>query len=178
MTDVAAGTDGTSGESREALSPSSRRVIQTIYDLLRARSAWPTFRTVDLHFDRRLGIADAQAALAAVPAGYLQRSWHSFGFYDNDEVRLSLRGIFECVGGPDDLELLKRFTLWLSEDADRVPLRMVADASFGQVTLNMTGRDLDTRACSATPQAPAPSCAAATPCLTFQLWGNSVAGRL
>lgn len=41
----------------------------------------------------------------------------------------------------------KRFSLWLSEDADRVPLRMVADASFGPVTMTLTGRDTHDRDC-------------------------------
>jgi hypothetical protein len=41
----------------------------------------------------------------------------------------------------------KRFSLWLSEEADRVPLRMVADASFGQVTMTLTGRDTSDRDC-------------------------------
>ena len=35
----------------------------------------------------------------------------------------------------------KRFSLWLSEDADRVPLRMVGDASFGEVTMTLTDRE-------------------------------------
>jgi hypothetical protein len=35
----------------------------------------------------------------------------------------------------------KRFSLWLSEDAERVPLRMVADASFGPVTMTLRGRN-------------------------------------
>lgn len=41
----------------------------------------------------------------------------------------------------------KRFSMWLSEEADRVPLRMVADASFGQVTMTLTGRDTSERDC-------------------------------
>jgi Protein of unknown function (DUF3108) len=41
----------------------------------------------------------------------------------------------------------KRFSLWLSEEAGRVPLRMVADASFGQVTMTLTGRDTSERDC-------------------------------
>jgi len=41
----------------------------------------------------------------------------------------------------------KRFSLWLSEEAGRVPLRMVADASFGQVTMTLTGRDASDRNC-------------------------------
>lgn len=41
----------------------------------------------------------------------------------------------------------KRFSVWLSEDADRVPLRMIADASFGQVTMTLTGRDTSDRDC-------------------------------
>lgn len=107
--------DDASSQPRIPLSTSSRRTLQAIYDLLREHDAWPTFRTVDLRFDRRLGISDAQAALAAIPSGYLQRAWHSFGFYDNDEVRLTLRGVLECDGGQDDLELLVRFVQWLCE---------------------------------------------------------------
>lgn len=42
----------------------------------------------------------------------------------------------------------KRFSLWLSEDADRVPLRMQADASFGQVTMTLTGRDTSVPECT------------------------------
>lgn len=41
----------------------------------------------------------------------------------------------------------KRFSLWLSEEADRVPLQMVADASFGQVTMTLTARDTSERDC-------------------------------
>jgi len=33
-------------------------LLKAIYDLLRDRRAWPTFRTVDLRFDRDLVIAD------------------------------------------------------------------------------------------------------------------------
>ena len=107
--------DSVSDEPHENLAQSDRRVLQAIYDLLRERNAWPTFRTIDLRFDRGLGITDAQAALAAVPPAYLQRAWHSYGFHDNDEVRLSLRGVRECHGGLDDLELLTCFLAWLCE---------------------------------------------------------------
>lgn len=34
----------------------------------------------------------------------------------------------------------RRFSMWFSEDPARVPLRMVADASFGRVTLTLTER--------------------------------------
>jgi Protein of unknown function (DUF3108) len=42
----------------------------------------------------------------------------------------------------------KHFSLWLSEGAERVPLRMVADASLGQVTMNLTGRESGERECA------------------------------
>lgn len=35
----------------------------------------------------------------------------------------------------------RRFSLWLSEDPDRVPLRLVADASVGEVKLSLTSRE-------------------------------------
>ncbi len=41
----------------------------------------------------------------------------------------------------------KHFSLWLSEDADRVPLRMVGDASFGEVTMTLTDREQGNDAC-------------------------------
>ncbi|GEM_PF-2384584 len=55
------------------LAPSQRQLLQAIYDLLRDRGAWPTFRRIDVRLDRNMGIADTQAALASVPAAYLQR---------------------------------------------------------------------------------------------------------
>jgi predicted RNA-binding Zn ribbon-like protein len=45
--------------SRGELTSSVRHLLQAIYDLLRDRRAWRTFRTVDLRFDRDLVIADA-----------------------------------------------------------------------------------------------------------------------
>jgi hypothetical protein len=44
--------------SRGELTLSVRHLPQAIYDLLRDRRAWPTFRIVDLRFDRDLVIAD------------------------------------------------------------------------------------------------------------------------
>jgi hypothetical protein len=35
----------------------------------------------------------------------------------------------------------RRFSLWLSEDADRVPLSLVADSSVGEVRLTLTSRE-------------------------------------
>jgi len=43
----------------------------------------------------------------------------------------------------------RRFSVWLSEDADRVPVRMVADASFGELTMTLTHRDVDSDSCAA-----------------------------
>jgi hypothetical protein len=42
----------------------------------------------------------------------------------------------------------RRFSVWLSEDADRVPVRMVADASFGELTMTLTDRDVDNGSCA------------------------------
>jgi hypothetical protein len=102
-------------DSSDELGQPTRTVLQTIYDLFRQRGGWPTFRTVDLRFDRLLHIEEAQAALAAVPAAYLQRAWRPRGFYDTDEVRLSLPGVRMCNGGPEDLRLLADFMRWLTE---------------------------------------------------------------
>ncbi|MCX4995021.1 TIGR02391 family protein [Streptomyces longwoodensis] len=67
---------------------------------------------MDLRADRDLGIEDAQAALMAVPTGYLSKPWQPHGFSDNDEVRLTLRGVAGCEGGTEDLGLLFRFVTW------------------------------------------------------------------
>jgi hypothetical protein len=41
----------------------------------------------------------------------------------------------------------RRFSLWLSEDPERVPLRMVADASFGEVTMTLAERNVGSARC-------------------------------
>ncbi|MFG2371252.1 TIGR02391 family protein [Streptomyces sp. NPDC048504] len=103
------------------LSEADQLLLQLVYDLMGQRGAWPTFTAVDLRADRDLGVEDAQAALVGVPPGYLSRPWQSFGFSDNDEVRLTLRGVATCDGGAEDLALLTQLVAWLvkieSEDA-------------------------------------------------------------
>jgi hypothetical protein len=45
----------------------------------------------------------------------------------------------------------RRFSLWLSEDADRVPLSLVADSSVGEVRLTLTSREQGDGDCRKTP---------------------------
>jgi hypothetical protein len=73
-----------------------------------------------------------------------------------DDPRLTHRldGVAVRLGDNPEKTPPKHFSLWLSEDTDRVPLRMVADASFGQVTMTLTGREAGARDCA--PAAPAP----------------------
>ncbi|MFF9177767.1 TIGR02391 family protein [Streptomyces sp. NPDC014793] len=94
------------------LSDADQRLLQLVYEMMGQRGAWPTFTAVDLRADRDLGIEDAQAALMAVPAGYLSKPWQPHGFSDNDEVRLTLRGVAVCEGGTEDLALLFQFVTW------------------------------------------------------------------
>lgn len=61
-----------------------------------------------------------------------------------------LDGVSVRLWQPSEVEP-KRFSLWLSEDPERLPLRMEADASFGQVTLTLTGRRLDRVECPRSP---------------------------
>jgi hypothetical protein len=72
-----------------------------------------------------------------------------------DDPRLTYRldGVAVRLGDNPEKIPPKHFSLWLSEDTDRVPLRMVADASFGQVTMTLTGRESGARDCA--PAAPA-----------------------
>jgi hypothetical protein len=42
----------------------------------------------------------------------------------------------------------RRFSLWLSEDPDRIPLRLVADSGFGEVKLELTARSQGDGGCS------------------------------
>ncbi|MEY4549623.1 MAG: hypothetical protein RL685_5818 [Pseudomonadota bacterium] len=59
-----------------------------------------------------------------------------------------LDGVSVRLWQPDEVEP-RRFSIWLSADAARAPLRMVADASFGQVMLTLTGREPQSARCSA-----------------------------
>ncbi|MBT2478710.1 TIGR02391 family protein [Streptomyces sp. ISL-94] len=96
----------------EALDPHDRQLLQTIYKLMSQRGSWPTFTAVDLRADRELGIEDAQAALVAISSRYIARPWNAHGYSDNDEVRLTLRGVSACEGGPSDLSYLSNFVKW------------------------------------------------------------------
>jgi hypothetical protein len=66
-----------------------------------------------------------------------------------DEPRLTYRidgvavRLDEGSDGPS-----KHFSLWLSEGQGRVPARMVADASFGQVTMTLTAHESGGRECA------------------------------
>lgn len=42
----------------------------------------------------------------------------------------------------------RRFSVWLSEDPERVPVRMVADASFGELTMTLTDREVGGGRCA------------------------------
>jgi hypothetical protein len=57
-----------------------------------------------------------------------------------------LDGVSVRLWQPSEIEP-RRFSLWLSEDPERVPLRMVADATFGEVTLTLTDRRQDQVEC-------------------------------
>jgi hypothetical protein len=59
-----------------------------------------------------------------------------------------LDGVSVRLWQPEAVEP-RRFSIWLSADAARVPLRMVADASFGQVTLALSKREPLSARCSA-----------------------------
>jgi uncharacterized protein DUF3108 len=64
------------------------------------------------------------------------------------DARLSYRidGVARRLWEPDKATP-KHFSLWLSEERERVPLRMVADASFGEVTMTLTRRQAGEVAC-------------------------------
>jgi hypothetical protein len=65
------------------------------------------------------------------------------------DARLSYRidGVATRLWQPDKASP-KHFSLWLSEERERVPLRMVADASFGEVTMTLTKRQTGEVACA------------------------------
>lgn len=114
-------TEGTSGRIGVA--------VQVVYDQLHQRGEWPTFTQVDRILDRQFGIEDGQAALAALPAEYLPRSWSRAIFSDTDEVRLTLRGVAVCANSQDDLQLLVTFLRWAAE-------REQTDENDGQVVVS------------------------------------------
>ncbi|MBB4910691.1 TIGR02391 family protein [Actinophytocola algeriensis] len=96
-----------------AVNATDQGLLQLIYDLMSQRGDWPTFTAVDLRADRDLGVEDAQAALLAIPEGYISRPWQAHGFSDRDAVRLTLRGVTMCAGGRQDLDLSARFVAWV-----------------------------------------------------------------
>jgi hypothetical protein len=88
-----------------------------------------------------------------------------------DDHRLSYRidGVAERLWQSDDVKP-KHFSLWLSEDPDRTPLRMLADASFGQVTMTLTGSGAGEAACNALPVTSGEASSDAAPPRIGQAW--------
>lgn len=64
-------------------------------------------------------IEDAQAALAALPAGCLPRAWNRAGYFDTDEIRLTLREVASCAESKSDLRLLVTFLRWAADQERR-----------------------------------------------------------
>jgi len=62
------------------------------------------------------------------------------------QLTYRLDGVSVRLWQPSEVEP-RRFSLWLSEGADHVPLRMVADASFGEVSLTMLRRQANPSDC-------------------------------
>ncbi|MFJ9933181.1 TIGR02391 family protein [Streptomyces virginiae] len=96
----------------DALDSQGRLLMQAVYELMSQRGSWPTFTAVDLRADRELGVEDAQAALVAISPRNIARPWQAHGYADNDEVRLTLRGVAACDGGAADLSRLSDFVEW------------------------------------------------------------------
>lgn len=107
--------------------PEHRAILNLIFSLVSPDGAWPTYRTVDLYLDRQLHIADTQAALLAIPEALLVRPWRATGYYDTDEIRLTLAGVAECDGGPEDLDALAAFLRWAANREQAAP---ISDAEF------------------------------------------------
>jgi hypothetical protein len=95
--------------------------LQLIYDLMKTEEAWPTYETVDLQFDRELGIEDSADALAELAPRYLWLPAQSWGPSNSDQIRLTLAGILECSGGSNDLQLLVEFIRWGTELERHLP---------------------------------------------------------
>lgn len=58
------------------------------------------FTAADLRADRDLGIEDTSAVLVVLPQAYVRRPWNAHGYNRGDEVRLTLRDVATCQGGP------------------------------------------------------------------------------
>ena len=110
-------------ESNEAeITATQRMILDLIYSLTFPTGDWPTYRTLDMHMDRVLKIADTQPALLAIPGSLLLRHWGKLGFADNDEMRLSLLGVAACTEGPSDLEQVARFLRWIADYEQLQPI--------------------------------------------------------
>ncbi|MFE9455075.1 hypothetical protein [Streptomyces sp. NPDC006739] len=124
------------------LEQQDRAVLDLIYGLVYPEGAWPTYRTVDLHMDRSLGISDTQAALLSLPDRLLMHPWHRAGFYDNDEVRLTLRGVDACQGGRQDLDALAAFLAWACDREFEAPVDQTDLAVTAREYAEVLGLDL------------------------------------
>ncbi len=124
-----------------------RTIVDAVCDLFRARGAWPTFAILDRRLDRRHQI-DAQAALNAIPRSYIRRDRFSQAYQDNDEVRLTLRGLASCPDSAEDLATLTDFVGWVARrernhDPDETghPLIVTSDEAAAELGLDTTSEE-------------------------------------
>lgn len=132
---------------RGDLEAAGRTIVDAVCDLFRARGAWPTFAILDRRLDRRHQI-DAQAALNAIPRSYIRRDRFSQAYRDNDEVRLTLRGLASCPDSAEDLARLTDFVGWVARrernhDPDETgqPLIITSDEAAAELGLDTTGEE-------------------------------------
>jgi hypothetical protein len=138
------GVDESSGiqNGLMVLERQNQEILDLIYGLVYPTGAWPTYRTVDLHMDRSLGISDTQAALLSIPARLLMQPWHRAGFNDSDELRLTLRGVDACQGGRQDLDALAAFLAWACEREREAPVDQADFAVTSREYVGVLGLDL------------------------------------
>ncbi|WP_152626534.1 TIGR02391 family protein [Streptacidiphilus carbonis] len=134
----------------------NQAILDLIYGLVYPEGAWPTYRTVDLHMDKSLGISDTQAALLSIPAQLLLQPWQRAGFNDSDELRLTLRGVDAAEGGRQDLDALAAFLAWTCEREQVASVDAADFAVTGREYAEALGLDLGPLPDPQDPLAPAP----------------------
>lgn len=93
-----------------------RQVLQLVYDAYCRHGEWPDFGTLDRRVARLKRLPDLGLLVRDLPTGLLLPIWSaSIRPQADAKMKLTVRGLTECEGVQDDVDLFLRALRWIAK---------------------------------------------------------------
>lgn len=93
-----------------------RQVLQLVYDAYCSHGEWPDFGTLDRRVARLKRLPDLGLLVRDLPLGLLLPIWSgSIRPQADAKMKLTVRGLAECEGVQDDIDLFLRALRWIAK---------------------------------------------------------------